>query len=288
MDEVESSVATPLSIVAQWTRWLQIKYQDKPIRGLRRLANWLSDILPHYEGPVNLPKEVTMWLDSMVDQERYLLFMGDYQPPLTNFLHRYTPKGAYCLDVGANIGYYTLLFSRWAGETGRVVAFEANPHLVPRIQRNIELNHYTNVEVICKAVHDVLTQVAFYISAHPGTSSIYAQNVADTLETIHVETITVDSFMAERSWERLDIIKMDIEGNDCFAIHGALETIKRFRPVIVFEYWPSSADTIERTKALFDSLDYRLEGLFWNGDKCPFDWQVPAGSKHIDVLCYPQ
>lgn len=93
--------------------------------------------------------------------------------------------------------------------------------------------------------------------------------------------MTIDAHITAQSWERLDI-----EGDDCFAILGGAETTKCFHPTIVFECWPAE-DVIRRTKALFDALNFRLECLLWDGERCPFCWIVPNGNKYVDVLCSP-
>lgn len=117
----------PAPIIARSTRWLQARFSQRPIKGLTRVSNLLSRWLPPYQGVVHLEDGIYMQPDSRQPAERWLLYSGNYQPALTLILKQRTPSGGYCLDIGANLGFYTIKFARWAGPTGRVVAFEANP-----------------------------------------------------------------------------------------------------------------------------------------------------------------
>ncbi|MBN2305522.1 MAG: FkbM family methyltransferase [Anaerolineae bacterium] len=272
-------------VIAAVTRRLQTLSPQRPLRGLTRLGSWL----PHYQGVIRLPDGVRLALDTRQPAERWLLVAGDYQPALTHILKTYTPPGGYCLDVGANLGFYALKFARWTGPAGRVLAFEANPALVDRIAQQAALNTFTQIEIDRRPIHVRAEPVTFYIAPNPGKSSIHARQVADPLDTLTLTATTLDAALAERGWPRLDVIKLDIEGNDCNALLGARESLARFRPVIAFEYWYSTPPDV--AAAAFDllaSLGYRLTGLYRDGRRVPFEWQTEKDTKHdikhIDVI----
>ncbi len=223
-----------------------------------------------------------MFLDSHEPAERWLMFSGNYQPALTGMLQRHTKPGAYCLDVGANLGFYTVKFGQWVGKSGHVAAFEANPVMAERVRKNVRLNGFSHVEVIENAVHDHPDTLEFYISDSPGKSSIYA--ISNPVKKITVKAITLDDYL--RDWSRLDVIKMDIEGNDCLGLIGARESIRRFRPFIVFEYRFETPG--EQSKQVFDllaELGYQVQALERDGHLAAFDWR--SGKGHIDVVCQP-
>lgn len=262
---------------------MQARFPERPLRGLTRFSNLLCQWLPPYAGAIDLADGSRMYLDSRQPAERWLLYSGNYQPALTATLKQYTPPGGCCLDVGANLGFYTIQFGQWVGSAGRVVAFEANPTLVEHIERNITLNAFEHVSVVSAAVYDQPGEIAFHISGSPGKSSIYA--IDQAVETRVVPAITLDGYLSEHALPRLDVIKMDIEGTDCQALLGAAETLTRFRPLLVFEYKPSTPPEIAAEAVrLLASLGYRLWALSRAGERRPFD---PQTTTDTDVLCIP-
>lgn len=277
-------------VAAAVTRRAQALRPQRPLKGLDRFSRLMARWLPAYRGPVRLAGNTVMTIDSRQPAERWLLFAGNYQPALTAFLKRHTPPGGIALDVGANLGFYTLQFARWVGPQGRVAAFEANPALVTRIRGDLAANGFDHVAVIADPVHARIEPVSFYIAPNAGKSSIHARQVSAPVQTIACTATTIDATAAAQGWERLDIIKIDIEGNDCNALLGARDTLARFLPVIVFEYWYSTPpDVAEPAFALLDRLGYRLEALQRNGQRGPFAPGRPAARlQHVDVIGLPK
>jgi FkbM family methyltransferase len=234
-----------------------------------------------------MPDGVRLHVDSNDPTERWLLYAGNYQPALTHLLQTHTPVEGYCMDIGANLGFYALKFARWVGAQGRVAAFEANPWLANRIQENTRLNGFTQVDVVANAVHHEAGEITFYVSDSLGKSSVMAAHVPRPAQTLLVPAITLDTYLQQQGWERLDVLKLDIEGNDCHALLGAREALARFRPFIVFEFWYNTPSEI--TEAVFDllkSLNYSLSYLLLDGRQIPFDRQQRTDG-HVDVVCLP-
>ena len=210
------------------------EFPQRPIRGLTRFSNLLHHWLPPYRGIIQLPDGIRMLANSEQSAERWLMFSGNYQPALTYVLKQHTRQNGYCLDVGANLGFYTLLFAKWTGSAGHVVAFEANPAMLERTQYNVSLNQFPHVDTVNAAVHNEAGQIEFYIAKDPGKSSI--QPIKDATEKIVAPAITIDSYVQQKNFPRLDALKIDVEGNDCNVLIGAREALARFRPFIAFEY----------------------------------------------------
>jgi FkbM family methyltransferase len=272
-------------VIAALTRRLQALSPNRPLKGLTRVSKLLDGWTSGYQGVIRLQDGILMTVDSRQPAGRWLLYAGNYQPALTAFLKRHTPPGGTCLDIGANLGFYTLSFARWVGPQGRVVAFEANPALVKHIAHDVSLNQFDHVTLIDRPVHIRAEPVTFYVSPSPGKSSIHARQVANPVQTLTLTATTIDLVSQEQDWARLDVIKLDIEGNDCNALLGARESLARFRPVIAFEYWYSTPPEIAGTAfGLLDDLGYRLEGLLRNGKRIPINWRIAGDFDHIDVI----
>ncbi len=268
--------------VSVGTRQVQYLSPRRPV-GLTSLSRYLEQWLPPFTGVITLENEVQMQVDTRAKMERELFYAGDRHRVLTYYLRKYTPSGGYCLDVGANIGFYALKFARWVGPAGKVVAFEANPAMVARIEQNRQLNHFDQLTIEARAVHNQAGKLQFYITADPVLSSL--DDPTNAQQVIEVETVRLDDYLRDAGWPRLDVIKLDIEGYDCQALLGARHSLEKFRPVITFEYSGTADAAAEELFHLLDHLGYTLYGLVLRtGAVHPIDWRSPG---HYNVLCLP-
>src|SRR5258708_4496963 len=160
--------------IARITQWMQARQPSRPLRGLTRLGKLLDRWLPAYQGQMRFPDGTLFYVDTRENGQSWLLYSGDHQPAVTNTLRQWTRPGDCCLDVGAFLGYYAVKFAHWAGPTGKVVTFEADPGLVKRVSENIALNRFTNVQIVNKAVHSQSIPITFHINVQDGLSSVYA------------------------------------------------------------------------------------------------------------------
>jgi FkbM family methyltransferase len=274
--------------IGKFTRWLQSRNPDKPI-GISTITRIIHPVLPRHQGIIQLEDGIRMALDTSLPPERGIFFAGDRHRVLTTIMRQYVQQGAYCMDIGANIGFYTLKLAHLTGQQGRVAAFEPNPALLRRIQENIALNHFTNIDLVNAAISDARATVPFYITANSELSSLAHQSHA--LEEIMVHSTTIDDYIAEAGWNRLDFIKLDIEGYDCHALLGASQALRRFRPYIVLEYhYDSAPEVAEKAFTLLKDLNYSVEGVILkNGKRLVFDWRNPPAKAmvHINLFCEP-
>lgn len=276
-----------VSILAHITRRVQAAMPRRPVKGLTRLARAMSAFCPTSPVEIRLPDGFVMQLNCQHSTERQLFFSGVYQSSLAHALRTMVPAGGYAIDIGANIRYYSLLMSKLVGKSGRVAAFEANPHLLPRLEADRQRNGFDQLTYYGQAVAERAAQMTFAIASDYGKSSLQTDCIKDVQEHISVKTITVDDFIAQHRWPRLDVIKSDIEGSDCQALLGAREAIRRFRPYIVFELWRDTPpEWQEEVRKLLQDHRYKLQVLHLSGKREPFNWQ-PFTNHHLDVLCLP-
>lgn len=262
------------------------------MRGLSRLSAWLAAHLPPYDGPVTLNSGAVAHVNSRRGADGTLLFTGDYQTALTHVLRTHTPPGAHCLDIGANLGFYSITLAMAAGTSGRVTGFEANPRMAARARANIALTTQTGraapIMLEEKAVDATTGTVTFHVSASDGKSSLLEGQAGRVLEAITVPSVSIDDYIAAAGWPRLDVIKCDIEGYDVFALMGGAETIRRFRPFICFEYHADSPrEATGRLLALLHDAGYTLSSLTMRGVRSPFDPDALPPGAHVDVVAEP-
>lgn len=190
-------------------------------------------------------------------------FFLTYEPEVREQIKAALRPGQVCLDVGANVGWHTLLMASLVGPGGRVFAFEPNASTRERLTKVIANNGFSQVVIREEALSD---QVGFGWFQAPragtlwdGTGHLAMQEETDCW---HLPCATVDSVVRSSGLDRLDLIKIDVEGWELRVLRGSVHSIERFRPRIIFEFDPhymtrcgaDSADILE----LFQSLDYEL------------------------------
>lgn len=171
----------------------------------------------------------------------HVAFFGTYEPELREIFRAVLPPGGVALDIGANVGWHTLLMARLVGANGRVMAAEANPSVRTHLQDNLNLNRFRQVEVIPYAIANSEELVEFYgpnrDDANSGSGYVITGGVNEHQRpTIRVETRRLDAVVSSAQLDRLDLIKIDVEGLEWPVLQGGQQTIAKFRPHIIFEY----------------------------------------------------
>ena len=163
------------------------------------------------------------------------LLSDDYEKAEIRLFRRLLRPGMRVVDLGANIGVYTVIAASCVGPRGRVFAFEPAPENVAFLRRNLEANGIANVQVVSKAVGDSPQTVKLYLAAHSvGTHSVSKVGP----QSIDVEVIRVDD--AIPSNETIDVIKMDIEGFEPAALRGMSRILAASMPTLFVEYNPTA------------------------------------------------
>ncbi len=159
---------------------------------------------------------LTMRLDPGERVDSSLLFWPQlYDWREIEFLKSAVEPGGVFLDVGANIGYYTLMMSRHVGETGRVVAIEADPDTFKRLKENIALNGRGNVTALQVGVADKAGGFSFFrntVGNRGGHSFVPQESEAQTATAITIDCHPLLDLLIEAGVQRVDAAKFDIEG----------------------------------------------------------------------------
>jgi FkbM family methyltransferase len=171
-----------------------------------------------------------------------LVTWGAIEPPLTKFFTTAVLPGHTVVDIGANVGYFTVLAAKRVGPTGRVVAFEANPATCALLRDNLSLNWLTDHDVTIRneAAHSENASIKFHASARfVGDSSTQErpehEHRIDEITTIEVPAVRLDDALA--AIPAIDLLKIDIEGGEYRAFLGMMGLIRERRiRRIVFEW----------------------------------------------------
>ena len=142
------------------------------------------------------------------------------------------------IDVGAHIGYYTLLFAKLVGPNGHVYAFEASPKNFEILQINVQVNNYSNVTLIQKAVSNKNEQIVFYMSGkHSNENFLFKPNSA--YEEVKIKSVTLDDYFEDQ--KKIDFIKIDIAGAESLALDCMDSILKKNEDIkIIQEWWPNA------------------------------------------------
>jgi FkbM family methyltransferase len=167
--------------------------------------------------------------------EAYVDMVNDvYEPGITRLFDKLIKPGMTVVDIGAHIGYFTLIAAQKSGLTGRVYAFEPAPDNYEILTKNITLNEYENVIPIQKAVCDVDGTTSFYMHVDTVAHSLYPTTIGRGKSTINVETTSLDHFFEQEGWPPVNLIKMDIEGAEAAALAGMRKLIQRNKTMYLF------------------------------------------------------
>lgn len=159
--------------------------------------------------------------------------LTDYEIEVCEVIEREVKLGMTCVDVGANIGYMTLLMARFAGATGKVYALEAWPDNIPLLNENVRLNHLEDRVVVENfAVSD---GSASQVDLFEGDSSSEHSVLPRKGHSLRwpVPAVSLDQFLRNR--RDVGFVKMDIEGGEALAIAGMTQTLAKCHPVVVLE-----------------------------------------------------
>jgi len=160
-----------------------------------------------------------MLVRSNEDVGRSIYYRGGYEQPETDFFRRTLRPADVCFDVGANVGYFTLLFALCCSE-GTVHCFEPVPLNFHTLSMNILLNGYSNVAANTIALSDRPGKAEFCICSDSAFSSFVNTGRKPTAATTLVEMQTLDDYCEVRQIPRVDILKVDVEGAEGRVIAG--------------------------------------------------------------------
>ncbi|MGZ4906910.1 MAG: FkbM family methyltransferase, partial [Halobacteriota archaeon] len=169
------------------------------------------------------------------DESAYEYTLKEYEPDVVRHFVSAIKPGDIVMDVGANIGYYSLVAARCVGEKGRVYAFEPDPINFGMLTKNVNANAFTNVVTMQKAVC-ATTGTAQLLQKKASTHSLFDHPLAPTKQSVQVETVALDDFLSTLSHEdqqRVTLVKIDAEGAEPLILEGLASFIKRKSALII-------------------------------------------------------
>ena len=235
--------------------------------------------------------------DADVAVSQYLIGSGGWEPHMTALFNQILKPGMAVIDAGANVGYYTLLAAHLVGPHGRVTAFEPNSENCRLVLLSRAANGFENISLLPLALSDHTGYASFCgaLGSNGGFRSLHDEQLHNPSCQI-VPVMRLDDVYKDR----VDFIKMDIEGAEPLALEGAARTLEKWRPVVSSEYSPFMMRSIAGSdpRSFFESFSSRRYNAFLL-DKASYaeipitDWPdfvANYGSDHRieDLLFRPQ
>jgi FkbM family methyltransferase len=252
-------------------RWSSLK---RPV-----LMRWVADLL------------VAVWPNN--EMSRVLFLTGTYEPNELTWMSEVLARGMTMIDVGAHMGLYSMIASKLVGESGLVIAVEPSVREFQRLTSHVALNGLHNIRCLQMAASDssgwAKLRVAWeWNSGHNTLGRSLGREVVPVGEE-DVRTESIDALVANQGLERVDLVKIDVEGHEPKVLAGAIETLTRFRPRLLVEV---SEETLRRQGASVEAVLAFLEGYGYalnqfsdvTGQLAPLSRPVGTGSRNLVAL----
>jgi FkbM family methyltransferase len=234
-----------------------------------------------------------------IDFAIYLL--GAFESSTAAILRKLVRPGDIVIDIGANIGAHTLGLAQSAGAEGRVYAIEPTDFAFAKLKQNLALNPKLEArvqahQILLVAERNAPRQQEIYASWPLKSAAIvHSKHGGRLVATEHAEVATLDDFVARSGIERVDLIKIDVDGHEFPALKGGSGTLARFRPILVMEMSPyihaEENHSFEELISLLKQFGYSLQDT---DQRCtvPLDadqlrLMIPEGSS-INVIAQPK
>lgn len=221
-----------------------------------------------------------------------------YEPHVTAVVRELLRPGDTFLDIGANIGYFTMLAASLVGETGRVIAVEPNRDNCALIEMSIEANGWKHITVLPYAAAEA-EQIFQLDTGGAGSNGRVIDNsplaTPGSGAPNPVQAVVLDQMLADEA--RLDVVKLDIEGAEPRAVAGMMGLLQRHRPVLLLEFSPNliqitSHVTPQAFLEQLHALAYDVSIIGGNGQAQPAAAIIAAveasGRTHLDLLARPR
>lgn len=247
---------------------------------------------------------VTIWADLEHKQWAKVARRGYHELGAERFLFGFLRPGDVVLDVGAHIGMITAVAAKVVGPSGKVYAFEVDEANFAELQRTIKRNHLSNVQSENIALSDKSGTVdfekpdgawgSFEVSKNEGSESDLSRIFGDGATQLYSRTATtIDEYLARCSVNRVDLIKVDVDGPELAILKGAIASLERFRPALIVEAGMFNLRQGVSFDELFEFLTgcgYRVYAAARTDDhiipiQVPADLPVDVLNDDLDLFC---
>lgn len=188
-------------------------------------------------------------------------------------------KGGVFLDVGAHVGKYSIALSKIVGPHGLVAAIEPHPENFRVLKQNIKLNDLKNVVPYNLAAWNEECTLTFFAG---DSSAAFSAEKYNYRRSMIVQAIPLDAIVRKLNCNRVDLVKIDVEGAEYEVLLGLENTLRNFSPNVIVEVWKKNADKVA---TFFNNLGYNVRTISEGGE---YNIGSPNYNWFVDVLATPK
>jgi FkbM family methyltransferase len=221
----------------------------------------------------------------LIDHAIYFYKLNE---PTWDVLFDHIKEDSYVIDVGANIGFLSMQFARMCSK-GKVFSFEPDSQNFENLKRNIQLNNFNNIKIFKDALGAKTETVTLYkiFVNNPGANRILFTKPDTPHQDESIDVAVLDEIAENFNIPRVDVMKIDVEGFEIFALQGAKKIIAKWRPVLFVELAEVNLRqhgyTALSLVEFIEQLGYEVKDArtMREVDKLKTDY-------HTDIICFPK
>jgi FkbM family methyltransferase len=223
-----------------WREWGALRLQSIP--GAHRLIKrWVHD----HDRFIFSGLGAGMRFNAGQSNPAYVL--GTNELPVQRALAAKLSQGNSFCDIGANVGFFTIIAARLVGSSGRVYAFEPVPENIEILKKNIFLNSFSNVHVIEAAASDHSGTGELLLSHYSGGSALATgDSPPDLAGSQTVDLVSLDELVRNGTLAIPDVVKIDVEGAELEVLRGMKNTLVKHKPVLIYEIDDQAMSRLEQ------------------------------------------
>jgi FkbM family methyltransferase len=203
------------------------------------IDQWIYKLIVDNETIIECDENVSMYINpSDFVVSRRIWREGEFQPRIRDYVNKNLDKGDVAIDVGANIGYFTVIMGKAVEHTGMVYAFEPNEENRQILKKNVQENELDEIVVVrSEAVSDQNGSAELSIAdINKGSHSIIKSKKPQNV--VEVPTVKIDNVINDK----IDLIKVDVEGAEDKVVAGMEQILSKYAPTVILEYNPKLWD----------------------------------------------
>ncbi len=250
---------------------LQLREQQSDARRLEIWNGLFKDQEQKILHKLDASTEIYLFKNSILS--RYI-YEGVFELDEIAFVKSHLKTGDTFIDVGSNIGLFSLIASNIVGASGKIIGFEPSPVTFSRLKQNIELTKYPNVDIRNIGLSDTNTTLTLNVSGsgHDAWDTFANGGQSAYAETVEVPVATLDNQLDGIDKSSITLVKIDVEGWEKFVLLGAKDLLINYRPTLLIEFTESNTRSAGyEVTEIYDLLvDYGYEWFtFKNGHLLP-------------------
>ncbi len=220
--------------ISRIMRDYQRQQDEKIIRAANASWNKLFNEKGFFEFNLEYDIKINLYKDSILSR---LIYEG-FEKEETDYITKILKEGDVFVDIGTNIGLFSLIASKIVGDEGKVLCFEPAPLTFSRLKENISLNDFKNVDIRNIGLSDSKGELTFYVSnnGHDAWNS-FAPSQDNKLESsIQVPVSTLDMELKDIDSTKIKLVKIDVEGWEKFVLYGGKDFLVNYSPIVMVEF----------------------------------------------------